>query len=138
MEGPLIMLMLDSDELGDEAIKEPYIHIFVKWAYESNVFMKHKDRIEDQEATKAHLSKRIAEMKRDSFDSLKERIETLPTEKANLMEIHTDLKKQAAKLSSDLAAMTKSVQMLNSGTSNLNEILRIGKPSSTLRGLGFH
>ena len=49
------------------------------------------------------------------------------TQKGNLIGVITDLKKQVVKLTFDLDCMTKYVPMLNSGTSNLNEIMIVGK-----------
>lgn len=88
------------------------------------MFLKQRRRLEELEATEAKLLERIAYLKKDSPDSLKKRIETLLSEKTNLLKINTYLKKQVAKLSSDLYVMTKSVQMLNLGTSNLNGITK--------------
>ena len=69
---------------------------------------------------------------------LKNRIESLLGEKSHVVEVIGNLKKQIAKLNGDLANMTKSVQLLNSGTSNLNEIMKIRQLSSSHRGLGYH
>lgn len=95
--------------------------------------MKQKEIIGKLDAIEAHLLESIVEMKRVSSDSLKKGIETRLVEKTNLLKINTNLKKQVAKLSFDFAAMTKSVHMLNSCTSNLIHV-----PYSSHRGLGFH
>lgn len=79
----------------------------------------------------------IVELRIDSPEFLKGRIETLLTEKKNLMEINTYLKKHDGKLSSDLSTVTKFVQMLNTSKSNLDDIMKMGQPSSSHRGPGF-
>ena len=90
------------------------------------------------EAKQSSLLEEIEELKKDAPDMLKNMIESLLGEKYHYLEVIESLKKQITKLNADLANMTKSVQMLNSGTSSLNEILKIGQPSTSHRGLGYH
>lgn len=126
---------LDNDELSDEALQYVYRILNVKWAEESSIFIIQKKRIEELEAIEGHLLESIIEMKRDTTETLKERIETLLAEKTNLLEINTYIKKQVAKLTSNLSAMTKFVNM--SCTANMNDILKVGRSLSSHIGLGF-
>ena len=64
-------------------------------------------------------------------------IAQLQAEKVEHISIIADLKEEVVLLNSKLDNMTKSVRMLNNGSTVLDEILQTGKNAGNVKGLGY-
>jgi hypothetical protein len=72
-----------------------------------------------------------------TVENQKKIISQLETEKKDLLSTVDDLKEKVALLTSELNNVNKSVKMLNTGTTMLDEILQGGQRVGDMKGIGF-